>query len=104
MEHNHIKNLLLTILFSLVTPCFATNFDDGISAGGPIDDKIQKEPNREFITQKAIARSRSGRNKVISNSNDNAGIGNIIIGPGANLNGAIILNQSENVDAAVISD
>ena len=86
----------------LSTLSFATNYNDGISPEGPIQDKISKDTNIQYIIQKATARSQSGKGKVIS-SDDNAGIGNVIIGPGTDLKGVTIINNSDNTDAAVIS-
>ncbi len=93
---------LLFLMFSL-TPCFATNFNDGINATEPINDVIKEEINVEFISQKAIAASRTRKLKILSTDENAAGIGNIIIGPGANLKGAIIINRSKNTGAAAIS-
>lgn len=104
MKYKNKITIILITIYSHATPCFATNFNDGISPDAPTQDKIQRDVNREFIVQKAIARSRTGKNNIVSSGKNNAGIGNIIIGPKANLKGAIILNQSEIEDAAVISD
>lgn len=103
MKYNIKKTVILMAACSLVTPCFATNYDDGIAPEGPIQDNIEKDSNINYIIQKATASSKSGSDKVITADDGNAGIGNIIIGPGADLNGITIINQSDNDGAAVIS-
>lgn len=104
MKHFYKKTIILIAICCQSTLCFATNYNDGINPDGPIQGKMTKDTNIKFIIQKATARSKSGNNKVISSDDGNAGIGNVIVGPGTNLKGAIIINQSENVDAAVISE
>ena len=83
--------------------CFATNFNDGINVDGPIKDVIKEEVNSEFISQRAVAASRTRKIKILSTDENSAGIGNIIIGPGANLKGAIIINKSDNTGAAAVA-
>jgi hypothetical protein len=104
MKDNNKRILLLITFCCHAIPCFATNFNDGINPDGPIQSQIQTDVNIEYIIQKATARSKNGNNKVLTTGRGNAGIGNIIVGPKTNLKGAIIINQSENVDAAVISE
>lgn len=103
MKYDIKKIIILITICSQSTLGFATNYNDGINPDGPIQGKMTKDTNIKFIIQKATARSKSGKNKVIT-SGDNAGIGNIIVGPGSNLKGAIIINQSENKDSSVISE
>jgi hypothetical protein len=104
MKHYYKKTIILIAICCQSPLGFATNFNDGINPDEPVQGKMTKDTNVEFIIQKATARIKSGNNKVISSDDGNAGIGNVIVGPGTNLQGAIIINQSENVDSAVISE
>lgn len=104
MKHNYKKTIIMLAICGQSTLGFATNYNDGINPDGPIQGKMTKDTNIKFIIQKATARIKSGNNKVISSDDGNAGIGNVIVGSGTNLKGAIIINQSNNVDSAVISE
>ncbi len=103
MVIDNTKIMTLLTIWSFATPCLATNYNDGISNNGPIVDVIKRQINPEFISQKATAASRLREGKVISSDENSAGIGNIIIGPKANLKGAIIINKSKNNGAAAIA-
>lgn len=103
MIFNHTKTMILVTISFLATPCFAANLDDGISPEGPIQDVIKEEINQEFISQRAVAASRTRKDKTISTDENSVGIGNIIIGAKANLKGAIIINKSKNNGAAAIA-
>lgn len=100
---NITRILTLVTICYVTTPCFATNFNDGIDPGGPINDTIKRQINPEFISQKVNAAVRLREDKVISSDKNSVGIGNIIIGPKANLKGAIIINKSKNNGAAAIA-
>ena len=100
---NNTRIITLVTICHVATPCFATNFNDGIDPGGPINDTIRREINPEFISQKVNAATRLREGKVISSDENSVGIGNIIIGPKANLKGAIIINKSKNNGAAAIA-
>jgi len=104
MKYSNKTTMILMAICCHSLPGLATNFNDGINPDGPIQGQIQRDINPEFISQKVIARSRTGKNNILSSGDGNAGIGNIIIGPKANLKGAVILNQSEIKDASVISE
>ncbi len=103
MIYTNIRITAVLTIFNFTTPCLATNFNDGIGPDGPISDVIREDINVEFISQKALAASRTRKLKILSTDENAAGIGNIIIGPGANLKGAIIINKSDNTGAAAIA-
>ncbi len=90
------------MLIGTVNTSYATNFSGGIAGDELIDDNIQKDINDEFISQKIQGKLNAGR-EVITVDENGAGIGNIIVGPNANLKGAIIVNQSNNKGAAAIA-
>jgi hypothetical protein len=93
---------LLTMLF-LAPFSVAGDLDDGIGIDEPISDDIEAEKNISFIVVRAKARARNtDSDKVIIN--DENGVGNISIGAGTDLDGATIINLSDNDDAAVVSE
>ncbi len=103
MIMNNTRIITLVTICYAATPCLATNYNDGISPDGSIVDVIKEEINAEYISQRATAASRLRKDKVISTDENSVGIGNIIIGPKANLKGAIIINKSKNNGAAAIA-
>ena len=103
MINNNTRIMTLVIICYVATPCLATDFNGGVSPDGPIVDVIKEEINEEYISQRATAASRLRKDKVISTDENSVGIGNIIIGPKANLKGAIIINKSKNNGAAAIA-
>ena len=103
IRRSKVLYVVMCAVFILSSPCMATNYNDGINADGPIKDVIKEEINSEFISQRAVAASRTRKLKILSTDENSAGIGNIIIGPGANLKGAIIINKSNNNGAAAIA-
>ena len=78
----------------------AGDLDDGIGIDDKIDDSLQSEPNILFIVNHAKAKARQGSSDAITNG----GVGNISIGAGTDLQGATIINLSDNEGAAVVSE
>jgi hypothetical protein len=93
---------------AIVLGCFistsdATNFNDGIAPEEAINDDIQEDLNDAFISQKFIGKLTASKGREITTNENGVGIGNIIIGPNANLKGAIIINNSKNNGATAIA-
>ncbi|MGR9114821.1 MAG: hypothetical protein ACU85E_03585 [Gammaproteobacteria bacterium] len=77
----------------------ADDLNDGIGIDEPINDNLQLNSNIDFIKRNAIAKARRGANG--SNSGC-SGTGNQSFGPGANLQGATIVNLSDNKGATSV--
>ncbi len=96
--------LLALCLLATSVQVGATDLDDNIGLDDPISDRLEPFVNIQFITTRAIvkakARAKRGQNDV---GIDNAGIGNINIGPGAKLKGVTIVNVSKTKNGTVIS-
>lgn len=86
--------LLLLILISHLV--YADEFDGGIPIGEPNTDKLDKSLNIQYIKRNAMAKSIRGTDK---NINGCEGTGNQTFGPGTNLQGATIVNLSDNKGA-----
>ncbi|MEQ1638497.1 MAG: hypothetical protein ABL903_17645 [Methylococcales bacterium] len=86
------SNLLLICLMLVSFHVCADDLNDGIGIDEPIDDKIQLNPNIDFLKQNAISKA-GGKENL---ENDCQGTGNLIIGPGADLGNATIVNLSNN--------
>jgi len=91
--------LLLTTHVAVI----ADDLDDGIAIDTPLNDDLNPDLNIQFITAMARSKAKSGSQRVITNDDQNNGLGNINIGANANLRGAIIVNLSENKNTAVLS-
>jgi hypothetical protein len=94
MEMTMLKksNICLILLFLASNPIFADDLNDGITMDDAIDDQLQINKNMNFIKRNAMAKALRGSKNVIVD----CGSGNQIFGPGANLNGATIVNLSNN--------
>jgi hypothetical protein len=75
----------------------ASDLDDGIDASDSLEDSIQLKKNIQFIIRNAKAKAARG-DAIISCD----GAGNQTFAPGANLNGATIINLSKNNGATSV--
>lgn len=86
--------ILLFLLPLFGGPVSADDFDGGISIDEAIDDKLETTLNIEYIKRNAKAKALRGADS--GKSKGCGGTGNQTFGPGANLNGATIVNLSDN--------
>ncbi len=91
-----ISHICLFLLFLICHSLYADEFDGGIPIGEPNTDKLDKSLNIQYIKRNAMAKSKQGTNKKIAGCE---GTGNQTFGPGANLQGATIVNLSDNKGA-----
>lgn len=82
----------------------ASDLDDGIGIDEAIDDSIRADRNIEFIVTKAKTKARAAAAAGESSEIEANGVGSINIGTGTNLQGATIINISNNEDAVSISE
>ena len=96
--------LMALCLMGMSAYVSATDLDDNIGLDEPLTDRLEPFVNIQFITTKAVvkakARAKRGQKDL---GIDNAGIGNINIGPGAKLKGVTIVNISKVKNGTVIS-
>ena len=107
-------SICLFILFLASKPLFAADdlmalqlmmrgstpgdLNDGIVADEAINDDLQLKKNINFIERNAMAKSLRGSKDVIVD----CGTGNQIFASGANLNGATIVNLSNNKNTTAV--
>lgn len=92
--------LSLLLLIGSTTVAYADDFDGGIPLDEPIDDKLETTLNIEFIKRNAKSKALRGADK--GKNRDCGGTGNQTFGPGANLQGATIVNLSDNKGATSV--
>jgi hypothetical protein len=101
--------LCSSLLLSFSLPLIAGDLDDGIKADEPIKDDLDLDVNVQYIKRRAKAAAQmaeSGKpttGKVIVNTSC-SGTGNQTFGAGANLQGATIVNLSENKGTTTVCD
>lgn len=94
-----MKNILILVAlfgYGFVPLCWGGDLDDGIAADSIIDDNLQLGKNIQFIKQNALRKAKSGKAIVTGCE----GVGNNSFGPGTDLDGATIVNMSNNKNAA----
>jgi hypothetical protein len=95
--------LSLSLLVGSATVSYADDFDGGIPIDDLIDDKLETTLNIEFIKRNAKSKALRGAAKGKKGVNqDCGGTGNQTFGPGANLQGATIVNLSDNKGATSV--
>lgn len=77
----------------------AADLDDGIPIDEPIHDQLRTQKNIPYIVLKAKMQA---RRKGTSDSAE-VGSGNIIVGPGTDLKGAVLINDSDNSGTVAIA-
>lgn len=86
-------SLLLILLILSNSALYADEFDGGIPIDIPVTDKLEKDINIQYIKRNALSKSKRG---VDDGTTGCDGTGNQTFGPGANLQGATIVNMSDN--------
>lgn len=96
MDRTMLKKIFIFLLLLpfLGGPLRADDFDGGIPLDELIDDKLETTLNIEYIKRNAKAKALRGSDNGINKGCD--GTGNQTFGPGANLQGATIVNLSDN--------
>ena len=102
MKYNILMAFLL-MSFSVV----ADDLDDGIKFDEPINDDINLDVNIQYIIRRAktaaeTVQNGNGVNKKINVNTACGGTGNQTFGVGSNLNGATIVNLSENKGSSTV--
>lgn len=99
------KRIIACSLAVLLSPCgLANDLDDGIALDEPISDGLKKSINVNFIVRKALAQAKAAEKRGRNNEQiEEVGVGNIVISPGADLDGAVIVNLSNNTNGVVVS-
>ena len=96
LKEFYIFLFLSLLILLLCNSLNADEFDGGIPIGEPITDKLDKSLNIQYIKRNAMAKAKRGSS--IGNT-ECGGTGNQTFGPGANLQGATIVNLSDNKGA-----
>jgi hypothetical protein len=95
--------LSLSLLVGSAAVSYADDFDGGIPIDDLIDDKLETTLNIEYIKRNAKSKALRGAAKGKKGVNqDCGGTGNQTFGPGANLQGATIVNLSDNKGATSV--
>lgn len=88
-----INNIVCFLLvFSLSASTAYADLDDGMGLDDAIDDSLDFKSNIQYIKRNALSKAARGTAIVTGCQ----GAGNQVIGPGANLNNATIVNLSNN--------
>ncbi len=96
-----MKLLIGIVCLLLSSFVVADDLDDGIKLDDPINDDLKLEINQQYIMRRAKAAAEATANgeetsdKVIV-SDSCGGTGNQVFGAGTNLQGAVIVNLSDN--------
>lgn len=93
-----LKNIALLVLMLAIAPfAMADDLNDGIEIDTNVSDDLTLGKNVRFITQKALAKSKSGqKNKDPTNA---CGSGNIVIGPGSKVKEVINVSTNKGTTA-----
>lgn len=99
---NQVRSIFIVacVLAGWVSIVSATNFKDEIGRDSDIKDELEYETNIKFILQKGKAAEVQGR-AITTNG---GGAGNVNIGPGTDLTGAVIINNAEIKGSTIIDD
>ncbi len=92
------QSIFIVFLFVCISPTFSNDLNDVIGLDEPIKDHLETDINYKYI----VAKSKTRAFLRIDNDLQSEGIGNINIGPNANLKGATIINSSNIKDVAIV--
>jgi len=102
-----MKYLIFIALLSVTVYVSADDLDDGIKLDEPLNDDINLDVNIQFIKRRAKAAAESVQNggsaggKIQVNTAC-GGTGNQTFGAGSNLQGATIVNLSDNKGSSTV--
>jgi hypothetical protein len=98
-----IKKLFFGVVILTVSLSgYAGDLDDGIDADELIIDDLENELNIEFIKRNARAKAKRGAAGGSEGAGGCGGSGNIQFAAGANVQGATIINLSDNTGSTVV--
>ncbi len=103
-----IPTMVSLITFCLIVNCMATDFDDGIPFDENISDTISRPAkNTKFIVLKAKSKARvkaDNRNYTKNYDGKNGAMNSVVMGPGSDVNGDIIIIDESRGDNTLVVD
>ena len=95
---------LTVFCLTLNGTAIGNDLNDSITIDTPVSDNVNVDKNTRFRVMDAKAKAKRKGGKIITNSGQNNGLGNINIGAGANLKGTTIINLSNNKNGTAIAE
>lgn len=92
-----LKHMAFILTLATTPFAIADDLNDGIEIDTNVSDDLTLGKNVRFITQKALAKSKSGNKNKSSSST--CGSGNVVIGPGSKVKEVINVSTNKGTTA-----